>query len=219
MNTSCNVCHKPPVVSTAPTTSKQNRDGDVAHNLAKRTDNIKFRNSRDTLPGFNSRQNNDEVRKNPNKGRSSPDEQCKNEWIEMKAGVVIKPGTSSRIDYKINTSEKQVKHNSSGYAIRRNKNRKERIPQRESRPMSLIDFISPNLIESDKLVSSDRVLEGKVHDEDTESMETKGMKTADEFPSLTTTNKESDGNLKFYRNKRDTPILGTWKQKKKKTKN
>jgi hypothetical protein len=52
--------------------------------------------------------------------------------------------------------------------------------------LSLIDFISPNSIESDKLASLDHVPDRKVHSEDTESMETEGVKTADEFPSLTT---------------------------------
>lgn len=214
VNTTCNVCHKPPVGSTVPATGKQNEDGDVSQNLAKRKDNIQFRNSRDTLAGFNSRLANDNVRKNPNKGQSNPDE---HNWKEIKPKVDIKPEVSSRIDY--NTTEKQMKHKSSGFVRRHNKNRKERVPQRESRPMSLIDFISPNVIETDKLVSLDHVLDGKVHSEDTESMETEGVKTADEFPSLTATNKESDSNLKFYRNKQDTPILGTWKQKKKKVKN
>lgn len=214
VNTTCNVCHKPPVCSTVPATGKQNEDGDVSQNLAKRKDNIQFRNSRDTLAEFNSRLVNDSVRKNPNKGQSNPDE---HNWKEIKPKVDIKPEVSSRIDY--NTTEKQVKHNSSGFVRRRNKNHKERVPQRESRPLSLIDFISPNSIESDKLVSLDHVLDGKVHSEDTKSMETEGVKTADEFPSLTATNKESDGNLKFYRNKHDTPILGAWKQKKKKAKN
>ena len=214
VNTTCNVCHKPPIGSTVPATGKQNENGDVSQNLAKRKDNILFRNSRDTLAGFNSRLANDNVRKNPNKGQSNPDE---HNWKEIKPKVDIKPEVSSRIDY--NTTEKQVKHNSSGFVKRRNKNYKERVPQRESRPLSVIDFISPNLIETDKLVSLDHVLDGKVHSEDTESMKTEGVKTADEFPSLTTTNKESDGNLKFYRNKHDMPILGAWKQKKKKAKN